>query len=218
MELKGEQFVPQTQEKVWEALSDPDVLKACINGCESIEVISDHEYKVVIMAAVGPVKARFTGNLTRHDVVAPTSYSLTFQGNGGAAGFGKGEAAVTLAPEGNGTRLSYGCRVQVGGKLAQIGSRLIDGVGRKLAENFFTTFNNTVGDASLAGMPADDASHEVPLDASHEAPLDAQDRVQSHAPGSEEPRVRRPNPIVRMWWLWVAVVIVVGIVAVRAHG
>ncbi|MDX3905965.1 MAG: carbon monoxide dehydrogenase subunit G [Pigmentiphaga sp.] len=154
MELKGDQVILQTQERVWQALNDPAVLKQCITGCESMEAVSPTEYKAVIMAVVGPVKARFSGKLTIAEAVPPQSYSLSFQGSGGVAGFGKGDAAVSLSPEGKGTRLSYRANVHVGGKLAQIGSRLIEGVGRKLAEDFFATFNQLVGDPALAGAPA----------------------------------------------------------------
>jgi carbon monoxide dehydrogenase subunit G len=141
MELQGEQLIHETPDKVWRGLNDPLTLKACINGCESIEAVSDTEFKVVIKAAVGPVKARFTGSLTLRDVVPPKSYSLALQGNGGVAGFGKGEAAVSLNEADEGTLLTYVVNVQVGGKLAQIGSRLIDGVARKLAGDFFTAFD-----------------------------------------------------------------------------
>jgi len=146
MEMSGEQLIPVPQARVWAGLNDPEVLKASIPGCESIERVSDTEYKVVITAAVGPVKAKFNGKLLLADVNAPTSYRLAFEGSGGAAGFGKGGARVSLAPDGAGTKLSYLANAQVGGKLAQIGSRLIDGVAKKMADEFFQRFN-----AKLAG-------------------------------------------------------------------
>jgi carbon monoxide dehydrogenase subunit G len=146
MEMSGEQLIPVPQARVWAGLNDPEVLKASIPGCESIERVSDTEYKVVITAAVGPVKAKFNGKLLLADVNAPTSYRLAFEGSGGAAGFGKGGAQVSLAPDGAGTRLSYLANAQVGGKLAQVGSRLIDGVAKKMADDFFQRFN-----AKLAG-------------------------------------------------------------------
>jgi hypothetical protein len=147
MELQGEQLIHETPEKVWQGLNDPRILKDCINGCESIETVSDTEFKVVIKAAIGPVKARFTGSLSMRDVVAPKSYSLALQGNGGIAGFGKGDAAVSLNEADGGTLLTYVVNVQVGGKLAQIGSRLIDGVARKLAGDFFTAFDRLMTEA-----------------------------------------------------------------------
>jgi carbon monoxide dehydrogenase subunit G len=155
MEMTGEQLIPLPQAEVWRALNDPEVLKACIPGCESIERVSDTEFRVVITAAVGPVKARFTGKLVLTDLDPPNSYSLSFEGSGGAAGFGKGSAHVSLKPEGEGTRLIYTAKASIGGKLAQVGSRLIDGVARKMADDFFTAFNRTVvGAAAQDRTPA----------------------------------------------------------------
>ena len=152
MEMTGEQLIPVAQAEVWRALNDPEVLKACIAGCESIERISDTEYRVAMVAAVGPVKARFNGKLLLSDLNPPNSYSLSFEGSGGAAGFGKGGAQVSLKTEGAGTRLSYTAKASVGGKLAQVGSRLIDGVARKMADDFFTAFNERL--AGPAAKPA----------------------------------------------------------------
>ncbi len=147
MEMTGEQQIPLPQQRVWEALNDPEILKACIPGCESITRVSNTEYKVVMTAAIGPVKAKFNGKLLLADLNPPQSYSLAFEGSGGAAGFGKGTAQVSLAPTGGGTLLSYTAHATVGGKLAQIGSRLIDGVARKMADDFFEKFNATIAPA-----------------------------------------------------------------------
>jgi carbon monoxide dehydrogenase subunit G len=141
MDMTGEQIIPLPQQRVWEALNDPAVLKDCIAGCELMEKVADNEYKVMMVAAIGPVKAKFNGKLLLLDVVPPTSYALAFEGSGGVAGFGKGTASVSLLPEGEGTKLSYTAKATVGGKLAQIGSRLIDGVARKMADDFFVKFN-----------------------------------------------------------------------------
>jgi carbon monoxide dehydrogenase subunit G len=153
MEMSGEQSIPVAQARVWEALNDPEVLKACIPGCDSIEKVSDNEYRVAMTAAVGPVKARFAGKLVLGDVNPPTSYTLAFEGSGGAAGFGKGGAKVALVPEGAGTKLSYTANAQVGGKLAQVGSRLIDGVARKMANDFFTRFKALLVPEAAAETP-----------------------------------------------------------------
>jgi uncharacterized protein len=155
MEMTGEQLIPVAQSEVWRGLNDPEVLKACIAGCESIEKISDNEYRVSIVAAVGPVKAKFAGKLLLSDLNPPNSYSLSFEGSGGAAGFGKGGAQVSLKTEGAGTRLTYSAKASVGGKLAQVGSRLIDGVARKMADEFFTAFNEKL--AGHAAKPAEAA-------------------------------------------------------------
>ncbi|MFN0038391.1 MAG: SRPBCC family protein [Burkholderiales bacterium] len=144
MEMSGEQRIPLPQQRVWEALNDPEILKACIAGCESIERVSDNEYKVAMMAAIGPVRAKFSGKLLLSDIHPPHSYSLAVEGSGGAAGFGKGSARVGLASDAEGTLLTYQATASVGGKLAQIGSRLIDGVAKKMADEFFAKFNATV--------------------------------------------------------------------------
>jgi len=144
MEMTGEQRIPLPQQKVWEALNDPEVLKACIPGCETIEKVSDSEYKVAMTAAVGPVKAKFSGKLLLSDLDPPNAYALAFEGSGGAAGFGKGTARVSLQPAGDETLLTYKASATVGGKLAQIGSRLIDGVAKKMSDDFFARFNQTV--------------------------------------------------------------------------
>jgi uncharacterized protein len=153
MEMTGEQLIALPQAEVWRALNDPEILKSCIPGCESIEKTSDNEYRVAMTAAVGPVKAKFSGKLVLSDLQPPDSYSLSFEGSGGAAGFGKGGAHVSLRPEGSGTRLSYTAKASVGGKLAQVGSRLIDGVARKMADDFFTAFNRKLG-GSAPQQPA----------------------------------------------------------------
>ena len=145
MDMTGEQIIPVPQQQVWEALNDPAVLKDCIAGCDVLEKVSDTEFKVGLVAAIGPVKAKFSGKLLLLDMNPPNSYSLAFEGSGGVAGFGKGTAAVSLVPEGEGTKLSYTAKASVGGKLAQIGSRLIDGVAKKMAEDFFRKFNARAG-------------------------------------------------------------------------
>src|SRR6195256_6898286 len=155
MDMTGEQLIPVPQAEVWRGLNDPEVLKACIAGCESIERVSDNEYKVALTAAIGPVKAKFNGKLVLSDLNPPNSYSLSFEGSGGAAGFGKGSAQVSLKTEGAGTRLTYSAKASVGGKLAQVGSRLIDGGAREMAGDFFNAFKEKV--AGPAARPVDAA-------------------------------------------------------------
>ena len=161
MEMSGEQHISLPQQRVWEALNDPEILKACIPGCESIDRVSENEYKVAMTAAVGPVKAKFSGKLLLSDINPPNSYSLAFEGSGGAAGFGKGSAQVSLAPESGGTLLIYKATASVGGKLAQIGSRLIDGVAKKMSDDFFIRFNKTVAPAPES-TPANAAQSDAP--------------------------------------------------------
>jgi carbon monoxide dehydrogenase subunit G len=131
-------------------LNDPDVLRACIPGCESIDRVSDAEYRLAMTARVGPVSAKFSGRLVLADVVAPQSYTLKFEGQGGAAGFANGTARVALAAADGGTRIDYAVKAQVGGKLAQIGSRLVDGAAAKVADDFFARFVERAGGSARA--------------------------------------------------------------------
>jgi len=155
MEMNGSRTVPADIDTTWRALNDPEVLKACIPGCESVERVSDNEYRLTMTARVGPVSARFTGRIVLADIVAPTSYTLSFEGQGGAAGFAKGEARVTLAADEPGTRIDYQVKSQVGGKLAQIGSRLVDGAAAKVADDFFARFVDRFGKPPAAAVDAD---------------------------------------------------------------
>ncbi|HSR56212.1 MAG TPA: carbon monoxide dehydrogenase subunit G [Alphaproteobacteria bacterium] len=137
MDMTGEQRINAPKQVVWDALNDVEALKASIPGCEEVERKSDTEFAAKVRLAVGPVKARFSGDVTLSDIDAPNGYTLTGQGSGGAAGFGKGEAKVTLTEEGDETVISYTAHATVGGKLAQIGQRLIDSTAKKLARQFF---------------------------------------------------------------------------------
>jgi uncharacterized protein len=142
MEMTNTRVVPAPIDAVWQALNDPAALKACIPGCESLERIGADEWEATMAARVGPVSAKFTGKMRMTDSTPPTGYTLKFEGQGGAAGFANGEAKVTLAPAAeNQTSLTYVAKAQVGGKLAQIGSRLIDGAAAKLADEFFEKFS-----------------------------------------------------------------------------
>jgi carbon monoxide dehydrogenase subunit G len=162
MELKGEQLIPLEPATVWAGLNDPEILKAAIPGCESIEKLGDEGYKLVMLAAVGPVKARFNGKLALSNVRPPESYTLNFEGSGGAAGFGKGKADVGLTSVEGGTRLSYQASAQIGGKLAQVGSRLIDGVAAKMAAEFFTRFNAALTAPAAAEVQEQQAADVQP--------------------------------------------------------
>lgn len=144
MEMSGEQLIPATQKQTWDALNDPEILKACVPGCESIEKTGENEYEVRMTARIGPVSAKFKGKLALSDLDPPNSYSIAFEGQGGVAGFGKGGAKVQLAPEGHNTKLLYQVKANVGGKLAQIGSRLVDAAAKKLSMEFFNAFNAKV--------------------------------------------------------------------------
>ena len=137
MELKSTRTVPAPVEKTWAALNDPEVLKACLPGCEAIEPSGENEFRAAMTARVGPVSAHFSGRIRLSDVVPQRSYTMSFEGQGGAAGFASGEARVALEAQDGGTRIDYTVKAQVGGKLAQIGSRLVDGAAAKVADDFF---------------------------------------------------------------------------------
>ena len=137
MKLSGEHRIPASRQTVWEALNDPDTLQACLPGCETLEKVSETEMKATITTKIGPVKATFHGAVTLSNLDPPNSYTLNGEGQGGAAGFASGAASVTLTEADSGTLLKYEVEAKVGGKLAQIGSRLIDSVTKKLAGQFF---------------------------------------------------------------------------------
>ncbi|HXY04998.1 MAG TPA: carbon monoxide dehydrogenase subunit G [Burkholderiaceae bacterium] len=154
MELSGEQLLPVDQQRAWAALNDVDVLQACVPGCESMKRTAQDRYEATVNAAIGPVRARFTGTFSLADVNAPESYTLRFDGSGGATGFVRGQARVVLRADGpDRTILSYATSAQVGGKLAQIGSRLIDAAAGAMSEKFFASFSQRLA-AAPAGAAA----------------------------------------------------------------
>jgi uncharacterized protein len=157
MTMSGEHQLPASQQTVWEKLNDPLVLKACIPGCESLDKTSDTGFQAVATIKIGPVKARFKGNVTLSDLDPPNGYRISGQGEGGVAGFAKGGASVKLEPDGaEATNLQYAVDAQIGGKLAQLGGRLIDSTAKKLAGEFFRNFASalTAPEASLDSADA----------------------------------------------------------------
>ncbi|MTI43965.1 hypothetical protein JM93_03954 [Roseibium hamelinense] len=157
MDMSGEYRIPAPRETVWEALNDPDILRECIPGCESLEMTSPTEMTAAVTSKIGPVKAKFKGAVTLENINAPESYTIAGEGKGGVAGFAKGSADVHLAEDGAETVLTYTAKAQVGGKLAQLGSRLIDSTAKKMADEFFGKFTEKVGGTSQgASASADD--------------------------------------------------------------
>ncbi len=174
MDMSGEQRIPAPQQAVWDALYDPEVLKICIPGCESVEKLSETRFTTKLVMAVGPVKAKFAGEVTLGDIDAPNSCTITGKGSGGAAGFGKMAAKINLSTEGNETVLRYTANASVGGKLAQIGARLVDSTAKKMADQFFDRFvkhmtNNPAGGfggtAPITAQAAAIETAPVPTDA-----------------------------------------------------
>ena len=193
MELTESHTLPVPQQRAWEALNDTVILKACIPGCESLEADGENAYAVALVAAVGPVKARFKGRMELSDVDAPNSYRIVFEGQGGAAGFGKGDAHVKLEPASDETTtLIYTANAQVGGKLAQIGSRLVDAAARKIAGEFFKRFGAQLGGGPEGGEQQQDAG---------ETAAEAGDATEGQPEGeaTEETPKRK-----RSWTAWIS--------------
>ncbi len=150
MDMTGEERIAAGRAKVWAALNDPEVLKQCIPGCESLEKLSDTDMAAVVKLQIGPVRAAFQGKVKLSDLDPPNGYRISGEGQGGVAGYAKGGAVVRLIEDGTHTLLKYECKADVGGKLAQLGGRLIDSTARKLAGEFFQKFGALVG-SGLAG-------------------------------------------------------------------
>ena len=174
MDMQGSRQLAITQQQAWDALNDPAVLKACIPGCDKIEPSGDNQYSIGMALKIGPVSAKFSGKITLSDINPPTSYKINFEGQGGPAGFGKGESSVTLTPNADGCELAYTVHASVGGKIAQLGQRLIDGAAKSMAEDFFKRFDNemqrqhpdayaakiAMGEVSIQSVAAGEAGRE----------------------------------------------------------
>jgi carbon monoxide dehydrogenase subunit G len=151
MDMTGSRQIAATRPKVWAALNDPNILRQCITGCESLEIQSPTDMTARVKLVVGPVRATFSGKVKLTDIDPPNGYRIMGEGNGGVAGFAKGGAVVRLSDDGGGTLMTYDVKADVGGKLAQLGGRLIDSTAKKFADEFFANF------AELVGAPADAA-------------------------------------------------------------
>ena len=165
MDMQGSRQLAITQQQAWTALNDPAVLKTCIPGCDKVEPTGENQYAIGMSLKIGPVSAKFSGKITLTDIMPPESYKLSFEGQGGPAGFGKGSAAVKLTPNADGCDLSYTANASVGGKIAQLGQRLIDGAAKSMAEDFFKRFDNEMQrqhpDAYAAKMVMGDVGQDA---------------------------------------------------------
>ena len=205
MEMSGERLIAAPRAAVWDALNDPEVLKACIQGCESIEKHSDTEMAATVAAKIGPISARFNGKVTLADLDPPNSYTISGEGQGGVAGFAKGGAKVQLADAEGGTKLTYQVSAQIGGKMAQLGARLIDSVAKSYAESFFTKFSERLAPApEAAPAPAPTPTKETTSMAEH-----AHDHA--HPAHGED----RSNPVIAglPLGIWVPIIISAVVVA-----
>ncbi|MBY0436654.1 MAG: carbon monoxide dehydrogenase subunit G [Burkholderiales bacterium] len=223
MEIKGERIIPAKRPVVWAALNDPGVLQRSIPGCETIEKVSDTELNATLTLKVGPVKAKFKGNVKLVDLMPPQQYTIVGEGQGGVAGFGKMKATVTLAEVDGGTQLNYLADAQVGGKLAQVGSRLIEGTATKLAQEFFDAFEkNVVPTAGATGgeeiLPPAEASTSV---SGEPGTTDAARPATEAAPAPVVPAASQDPVAAVPKWAWAvggAVALVVAIILTNMRG
>jgi carbon monoxide dehydrogenase subunit G len=168
MDMTGEYKIAAPRARVWAALNDPEILRQAIPGCEDVKKLSDTELEASARAKIGPVSARFTGKVKLSDLNPPEGYTLTGEGSGGAAGFAKGEAKVSLTEDGEATILRYTVKAIIGGKLAQLGQRLVDGAAKKMADEFFEKFSDLAG--GRIEMPAPAATLEARAPGASRAP------------------------------------------------
>lgn len=177
MEMQASRQLSVTQQQAWNALNDPEVLKLCIPGCNSIEANGENQYAIALSVKIGPVSAKFNGTITLADIQAPESYTLSFEGKGGAAGFGKGNAKVTLIPNDTGCELGYMVHATVGGKIAQMGQRLIDGTAKSMADDFFKRFDEEMqrrfGPAQGTERTPDERTSQTASDSASQTPAGA---------------------------------------------
>jgi carbon monoxide dehydrogenase subunit G len=198
MDMQGNRQLAITQQQTWDALNDPAVLKACIPGCDKVEAIGENQFSIGMSLKIGPVSAKFTGKITLSDIVPPQSYTISFEGQGGPAGFGKGHASVKLTPNAGGNELSYTVNASVGGKIAQMGQRLIDGVAKSMAEDFFKRF-----DEHMQKQYPEAYASQAQADAVTDQPT-----TESEAPASAGGLMGLPT------WAWVAgAAIIVAVIA-----
>ena len=217
MQLTGEYRIPLPREAVWKALNDPEVLRASIPGCESLEREGENGYAATVTTKVGPVKARFQGAVTLSDLDPPNGYTISGEGKGGAAGFAKGGAKVRLEEDGAETVLRYEVDANVGGKLAQLGSRLIDGAAKKLSDEFFSRFSEeairAAGPAAAAqAVPAEAVAMPPPPEEPDAAgyPRGASEVVDAPTPHPELPEEPPQKGVPT--WAWAAGLVVVVVV------
>ena len=208
MQMTGEYRIQAPRETVWQALNDPEVLKQCIPGCTEIEKTSDTEFSAKVTAKVGPVKAKFAGNVTLSDMDPPSGYTITGEGKGGPAGFARGGAKVRLLEDSRATLLTYDVDAQVGGKLAQIGSRLIDGTAKKMADDFFARFADLVGGTQTIDIEREPAPVSAASSALAGLPIQPGASSQAAAPAGRRLSLG----------VWVTGLIVVVLLLLAAYG
>ncbi|HUA52665.1 MAG TPA: carbon monoxide dehydrogenase subunit G, partial [Candidatus Sulfotelmatobacter sp.] len=209
MDMTGETLIPAPRDAVWRALNDPEVLRQAIPGCETIEKVSDTEFSAKVVAKVGPVRATFTGQVQLSDLDPPNGYRISGEGKGGPAGFAKGGATVKLSDADGGTKLNYTVDAQIGGKLAQIGSRLIDATARSMAQDFFGRFSKLVA--------AGDSAHDAVAGDTIETPEELMTSPQADEAAAMDAAARQTRSLPPWIWIGGLIVLVIVIVALFAH-
>ena len=201
MDMQGSRQLAVTRQQAWDALNDPEVLKACIPGCSSLEATGENAFDLVNAVKIGPVSAKFKSTITLSDIVAPESYTINFEGNGGPAGFGKGTAQVALSEQDGGCELTYTVNASVGGKVAQVGQRLIDGVAKSMAEKFFKNFDEKMQEMYPAEAAAADG-----------APPAAASAPQAAAAAAVQEQGGSGGGLPKWTWAVLAIIIILGII------
>jgi len=230
MDMTGETLIPAPREAVWRALNDPEILRQSIPGCETIEKTTDTSFTAKVVAKVGPVRATFTGQVELTDLDPPNGYRISGEGKGGPAGFAKGGATVKLTDEPGGTKLAYTVDAQIGGKLAQIGSRLIDATARSMAQDFFGRFSKLVAPAdgpapAAAATPAAAVAETAAPDTAHQAvagdvietPAELKTSPLPDEPAAMDAAVRQTRALPPWIWIGGLIVLVIVIVAMATR-
>lgn len=207
MQMQGSRQLSTTAQQAWDALNDPEILKQCIPGCQKFELESDHVYATLAAIKIGPVSAKFSGKVELSDIQPPKSYSLKFEAQGGVAGHGKGVSHVELIENDNGVELRYTVESQVGGKLAQLGQRLIDGAAKSMADDFFKRFEKALAEQSVASGQAVTSSEETGQ---------AQGALTPSTP--QTPVVDQTKGVPRWLWLAVAAAVAAVVIALSHSG
>lgn len=206
MELVGEQIIGAPRQQVWDALNNPSILSRCIPGCEELTKVSDAETHAHVALKIGPVRARFIGKIFMTDTEVPSKCTLKFEGAGGAAGFARGSSMVTLSDDNGATRLNYSVKAAVGGKLGQVGGRLIDITAKKMADEFFRAFHDAMAGSNHSAAPAGPSSESEQSLPDNTGSAAATEPVRAQAATRSSNSTLRPHLSRALWFVLGAIV------------
>jgi len=201
MELQGQQLIPLPRPRVWAALNDAEVLRACIPGCQALTKTAEDRFSATVVSKIGPVSAAFTGEVLLSDIVPEVSYTISGSGKGGVAGFAKGRSEVALADGPEGTILTYTATAEIGGKLASVGSRLLQGVARRTADDFFNALVEQLAPARQIVEPATAFPAQAAMPAVAAAPAESQLPILGHQPATARNNIALPWILAAAGWL-----------------